>query len=418
MSPPPLTDEQRLDWLRLIRTERIGPRTFRALMSRHGGAREVLEALPGLARRAGRAIEVTTRAEALREIEAAGRAGIRFVASVEGDYPTPLRAIDTAPPLLAVRGDGPALLRPAVAIVGSRNASAAGLAFTERLAAGLGAAGYVVVSGLARGIDTRAHRAALASGTVAVLAGGHDRIYPSENKGLLERIIGEGGAVVSEMPFGWEPRAQDFPRRNRIVSGLSYGVVVVEAARRSGSLITARLAAEQGREVFAVPGSPLDPRAEGTNDLIRGGATLCADADHVVSALEPLLSKGTGIGERQPAWHEPAAGGSRLSEADRFWDEFESGSDEDGDERFPIGSWAEPEPGDEVPPGDRERVAALLGASPVAIDDLARQAGLPVGAVHSALIELELSGSIIRHSGNAVSLQMSQAVAPLGGAKA
>ena len=202
-------------------------------------------------------------------------------------------------------------------MVGSRNASAAGLTFAERLARELGEAGYVVVSGLARGIDTRAHRAALETGTVAVLAGGHDRIYPSENEPLLRRASSRtAGAVVSEMPLGWEPRGRDFPRRNRIVSGLSYGVVVVEAARRSGSLITARFALEQGREVFAVPGSPLDPRAEGTNDLIRQGATLCASAEHVTSVLAPLLASG-------PSPDLSAREGQPSTDVEDLWDELD-----------------------------------------------------------------------------------------------
>ncbi len=245
-----LTDEQRLDWLRLIRSENVGPRTFRALVNQFGGAAAALEALPDLARRGGRLmLKVCSRAEAEKEMAAAARLGVRFIAMGEPDYPKTLQAIDTAPPLIAVRGSAEVLARPTVAIVGSRNASASGLTFAERLSRQLGEAGYVVVSGLARGIDTKAHKATLETGTVAVLAGGHDRIYPAQNEPLLLAIVEQGGAVVSEMPMGWEPRGRDFPRRNRIVSGLSYGVVVVEAARRSGSLITARFALEQGRDV-------------------------------------------------------------------------------------------------------------------------------------------------------------------------
>ena len=247
---------------------------------------------------------------------AAARLGVRFVAMGEPDYPKTLQAIDTAPPLIALRGAAALLARPSVAIVGSRNASASGLTFAERLARQLGEAGYVVVSGLARGIDTRAHKASLETGTVAVLAGGHDRIYPSENEPLLNAILEQGGAVISEMPMGWEPRGRDFPRRNRIVSGLSYGVVVVEAARRSGSLITARFALEQGREVFAVPGSPLDPRAEGTNDLIRDGATLCAGVEHVTSVLEPLIAAGPRLDRSAEEPHH-AVGSEEL------WDELD-----------------------------------------------------------------------------------------------
>jgi DNA processing protein len=288
-----LTDAQRFDWLRLIRSENVGPRTFQALVGRFGSAEAALAALPGLlARRGGgRAIRIATIAECEIEWEAMRRGGVVLIAVGEPEYPPALAAMDPAPPLVAVRGRLAALQSPMVAIVGSRNASATGRTFTERLAHDLSTAGYVIVSGLARGIDVRAHQASLASGTVAVLAGGHDRIYPAEHASLLEAIL-ENGAAVSEMPIGWEPRGRDFPRRNRIVAGLSLATVVVEAARRSGSLITARLAGEFGREVFAVPGSPLDPRAEGTNGLLREGATLCTSAADVIDALAPLLREG------------------------------------------------------------------------------------------------------------------------------
>lgn len=395
-----LTDEQRIDWLRLIRSESVGPRTFRALINRFGGAGAALDALPGLARRGGRLmLKMTTQAEAERELEQAARLGARFVALGEPEYPRALQAIDTAPPLIAVRGAADVLKGPMVAIVGSRNASASGLTFTERLARALGEAGFVVVSGLARGIDTCAHKAALATGTAAVLAGGHDRVYPAENKPLLERIVAEGGSVLSEMPFGWEPRGRDFPRRNRIVSGLSLGVVVVEAARRSGSLITARFALEQGREVFAVPGSPMDPRAEGTNDLIRQGATLCAAAEHVASALAPLIGR------------EPPPGGaaeepSSLPYADwrPLWDELDLGELPAALERPNLSAEAfqnaAEDNGDETP----RPVIDFLGPAPVSVDDLARQSGLPIRAVQQALLELELAGRLERHGGNAVSL--------------
>ena len=394
-----LTDEQRLEWLRLIRSERVGPRTFRALVNQFGGAGAALHALPDLARRAGRAsIKVTGRAEAEREIEALARLGARLIGQGEPDYPRTLLAIDDAPPLIAVRGSSDALARPMVAVVGSRNASAGGGTFTERLSAELGRAGYVVVSGLARGIDTRAHRAALPTGTVAVLAGGHDRVYPSENQPLLDRIVGEGGAALTEMPVGWEPRGRDFPRRNRIVSGLSYGVVVIEAARRSGSLITARFALEQGREVFAVPGSPLDPRAEGTNELIRAGATLCASAEHVTSVIQPLLARPT---------LEPAARRGAYQERDpesygdgrELWDEL----DLFGSKAAPVGEVEEPE----IPVGDdTARVLTLLGAAPVSIDDLARQADMPIRTVQRVLVELEMARLIERHAGSGITRRL------------
>ena len=230
------------------------------------------------------------REDAEREIAAAQKRGVTFVAVDEPGYPYRLRMIDDAPPLLAVRGQMQALPRPMVAVVGSRNASGAGLKFTQRIARELGEAGFVVASGLARGIDAAAHSASLATGTVAVLAGGQDRIYPPEHVTLLDSVL-PAGAALSEMPMGWEPRARDFPRRNRLISGLSLGVVIIEAAKRSGSLITARFALEQGREVFAVPGSPLDPRAEGTNGLIKQGATPVTETADIVSALRPIMDE-------------------------------------------------------------------------------------------------------------------------------
>lgn len=395
-----LTEAQRLDWLQLIRCEGVGPRTFRALIARFGTAAAALAALPGLVRRGGRDIRMTSRSDAEREMEAAQRLGVRFVALGEAGYPAPLRATDGAPPLIALRGRAEALTLPGVGIVGSRNASAAGLKFTETLARGIGDAGFAVVSGLARGIDARAHAASLATGTVAVLAGGHDRIYPAEHEALLASIL-ERGAVVSEMPMGWEPRGRDFPRRNRIISGLSLGVVVVEAARKSGSLITARFALEQGREVFAVPGSPLDPRAEGTNDLIRQGATLCAEAEHVIGVLAPL------VGTDKPPQAMAEAGGGR--EGEPLWDELDLPGIEAAP-TLPAGGLALAEDeraGGEGAPAalpDVQRLVAVLGPSPVAVDDLVRQSGLSARAVQLALLELELAGRLARHGGGAVSL--------------
>ena len=363
-----LTDEQRIDWLRLIRSENVGPRTFRALVNRYGGARAALEALPELARRGGaaRAIRVHPRAEAERELEAARRIGATFVALGEPAYPRRLAAIDDAPPLIAVRGNLDALARPMVGMVGSRNASAAGIKFAERLARELGEVGFVIVSGLARGVDAAAHRASLASGSAAALAGGHDRLYPAEHAGLLEAMLA-AGVAISEMPFGWEPRARDFPRRNRLISGLSLGVVIVEAAKRSGSLITARFALEQGREVFAVPGSPLDPRAEGTNGLLKQGATLVTETADVIAVLEPILGRTLDL----PA-EEPAA----------------------ADDMMPG------EPDADV----RARVIALLGPAPIGIDDVVRLSGAPAGIVRTVLLELELAGRLERHGAALVSL--------------
>jgi DNA processing protein len=361
-----LTDEQRLDWLRLIRSDNVGPRTFRALVNHYGGARAAVAALPDLARRGGAkgSARVASREEAQRELKAAQILGAVFVALGEPDYPPRLQMIDDAPPLLAVRGNAAALKRPTVALVGARNASAAGLRFAERLARDLGAAGLTVVSGLARGIDGAAHRASLTIGTVAVLSGGHDHIYPREHIELAEAILPQG-ALVSEMPFGHEPRARDFPRRNRLISGLCVGIVVVEAAKRSGSLITARFALEQGREVFAVPGSPLDPRAEGANDLIKQGATLVTDAADVLSVLRPILGAAVELRAEEP---EP------------------------------------PAPGAEPGTAERTRIVTLLGPTPVPIDDLVRLSGSSPAVVRVVLLELELAGRLERHGGALVSL--------------
>jgi DNA processing protein len=335
-------------------------------MGHFGDAGAALDALPSLARRGGAAgaPRVCTRDEAAREIEGLNQIGAELVATVEAAYPHRLAEIDDAPPLLAVRGELATLARPMIALVGSRNASAAGLKFAERLAHQLGQAGYVIASGLARGIDAAAHRASLASGTVAVLAGGQDCIYPGDNTPLLEALLAHGSAVT-EMPLGWEPRARDFPRRNRIISGLSLGVVVIEAAARSGSLITARFALEQGREVFAVPGSPLDPRAEGTNGLIKQGATLVSEAADVITVVEPILGQ-----LREPEGPEP------------------------GDPLGPL----------EVEEPTRARVIELLGPTPVDLDDLVRLSGVAPGTVRTILLELELAGRARRHRGGQFSL--------------
>jgi len=364
---PTLTDDERLDWLRLIRSDNVGPRTFGWLLRQYGDARSAIAALPELSRRGGasRAIRVYPRADAEHEMAAARKLGVALVGLCEEPYPQRLAEIDDAPPLLAVRGNAAALTRPMVAMVGSRNASAAGLKFAERLARELADAGFVIASGLARGIDAAAHRASLASGTVAVLAGGQDRIYPEQHIALLEAILPEG-AAISEMPLGWEPRAQDFPRRNRLISGLSLGVVIVEAAKRSGSLITARLALEQGREVFAVPGSPIDPRAEGTNGLLKQGATLVTEAADVIAVIEPIL------GHRGPV----------------------SARETDSEAPTPA------EPDDRA----RAQIVSLLGPTPVGLDDLVRLSGLSPGLVRTVVLELELAGRIERHGGGLLSL--------------
>jgi DNA processing protein len=366
-----LTDEQRLDWLRLIRSPNVGPRTFRTLVNHFGGARAALEALPSLARRggAGGATQVCSRADAEREIAAAEKLGVALVALGEPGYPPRLQMIDDAPPLVAIRGQAAAFALPMVAVVGSRNASGAGMKFTQRIARELGEAGFAVVSGLARGIDAAAHRASLATGTIAVLAGGHDRVYPAEHMELLDDIL-SAGAALSEMPLGWEPRGRDFPRRNRLISGLSLGVVIVEAAKRSGSLITARFALEQGREVFAVPGSPLDPRAEGTNGLIKQGATPVTETSDIVTVLQPIMEQRNV--PRQEGESRPAEGG------------FFEGTD--------------------PAPDDRTRILALLGPTAVLIDDLVRLSKSSPSVVRMALLELEIAGRLERHGGGLVSL--------------
>ena len=361
-----LDETQRRDWLRLIRTENVGPRAFRNLVNRFGGAAAALEALPAMARRGGGLFppRIPSVSEIEAEMEALARLGGRFVALGEPDYPALLREIDDAPPLIAVRGRLPLLNRPTVGVVGSRNASGAGRTMTARIARGLGEAGWVVASGLARGIDTTAHEASLASGTIAVIAGGQDRPYPRENEALMARIA-EEGLVLTEMPMGWEPRARDFPRRNRLVSGLSLGIVVVEAAERSGSLITARLAGEQGREVFAVPGSPLDPRAGGANALIQQGAGLVTSARDIIEALAPLREH---LGAR--SMEEPA------------------------------GELADEEPSEDT----RSRIVTLLSPSPMKVDDLVQLSGASVAEVLIVLLEIELAGRLERHSGGSVSL--------------
>lgn len=398
-SPIRLTDAQRFDWLRLIRSENVGPRTFRELINNCGSAGAALDALPDIARRGGasRQLRIASTEEIERELHLAQAHGVRYVALGEPEYPPALRQIDSGPPILAVRGRDEALQQPALAIVGSRNASAAGLTFADRLARGLGQAGYVIVSGLARGIDQRAHLASLATGTIAVLAGGHAKPYPPEAAPLLPRIA-EFGAVVSEMPIEWEPRGRDFPRRNRLVSGLSLGTIVVEAARGSGSLITAKFALDQNREVFAVPGSPLDPRAEGANDLLRDGANICARVEDVLAVVDPVRARDPFAdfreavgGEGEPLWSEQAIFGVDPSDTPR------TRAGDEMDE--PARDYAkEPEK------GSRRQVVALLGPSPISIDELARSADIPVREIRTLLMELDLAGRLEYSGGNRVAL--------------
>ncbi|HEX6605097.1 MAG TPA: DNA-processing protein DprA [Sphingomicrobium sp.] len=347
-----------------MRTPGIGPVTFRQLIARFGTPAAALAAVPDLARRGGgKAPALRTRADADREIERVEKLGARYLVLGQGLYPRLLAEMDDAPPLLIAKGDLGLLDRQAVAIVGARNASAAACRFARGLAHDLGQGGVVVVSGLARGIDSAAHDGALETGTVAVIAGGIDVFYPPENE-ERQKALFERGLVLAEMPPGTEPRARHFPYRNRIIAGIGSGTVVVEAAPRSGSLITARLAAEAGREVMAVPGSPLDPRAQGCNQLIRDGATLVQNAADVVEQLRPL---------------EP-----RVRSAPEPY------------------TPAEPMNGSEDALG---LVEDLLGPSPVPVDEIIRLSGASSGAVQMALLELDLAGRLDRHAGGKVSLR-------------
>jgi DNA processing protein len=374
----------------LIRSENVGPVTFRELINHYGGAQAALDALPEIARRAGRArpIRICPAARAEAELEAAARIGARPLLTIEPGYPAALAHVAVPPPLLYVKGRIDLLQRDAVAIVGSRNASAAGMAMARLLASRVGEAGYVIVSGLARGIDGATHEASLASGTIAVLAGGIDFIYPPDHASLHDRI-GESGCLVTEMPPGFQPRGQDFPRRNRIISGLSLGVVVVEAARRSGSLITAHAAAEQGREVMAVPGHPLDQRSEGPNSLLKKpGVTMITSVADVLEVLEPMRG-------RRPSM--------RIALREAMVDFDVAPRD------IPIADTGPEEPAatiETLAPGDAAAAAlAVLGPAPISLDEVARAAGLSARAARVALLELALAGKIEQHGGQLVSLK-------------
>lgn len=363
-----LSDLERRAWLRLARSENVGPVTFRNLVARFGSASAALQELPRLAQRGGnRNFVPSPEEDSARELEALAKLGGRLIAACEPDYPPGLKALEAPPPVLSLLGHPHLLQKEMIAIVGARNASALARKFADILARELGFAGLVVVSGLARGIDAAAHEAALAVGTVGVVAGGVDIIYPPENERLYAAIKNQG-VILSEMRLGEAPQARHFPRRNRIISGLARGVVVVEAAEKSGSLITANYALEQGREIFAVPGSPLDPRARGANRLIKEGATLTESAEDILSVLSPML----GGAFREPDSLSPTPPADALeAEADRI----------------------------------RAKVEEALGPSPVEIDELIRQLGAPVAAVLTVILELELAGRCRRHPGNRVSWQ-------------
>jgi DNA processing protein len=375
--------ETLIDYLRLARAEGVGPVTWRRLLARYGTPGRALEALPDLARGGGRkaAPRVPSAGEAARELDALRALGGRMLVLGEPDYPMLLALLDDAPPVVAALGDGAALSDRAVALVGGRNASANGQRVAANLAEELAGAPLVIVSGLARGIDAAAHEGALRAGrTVAAVAGGLDQPYPAEHADLQRRIAA-GGAVLTEAPLGTIPQARHFPRRNRLIAGLALGVVVIEAAPRSGSLITARLAQEAGRELFAVPGSPLDPRARGSNDLIRQGAHLTETAADVLDNLPdhpwrsglaraPLFARGAperGMAEPAPAWEEPPEPAGGLAVA-------------------------------------RSQVVELLDGSPTPVDDLVRRCQFSPAAVMAVLLELELAGRIETLSGARVAL--------------
>lgn len=369
-----LTDSERRDWIRLIRTENIGPITFHQLIAHFGTAGAALDAIPELRRQGGmhRAGPVYSARDAEREMEATEKAGVLIAALPDTAYPPMLRHIDPPPPLVQMKGSPEHAARPNVAIVGSRSASAAGRQFANTLARDLGDSGVVVASGLARGIDTAAHHGALRTGTVAVVAGGVDIVYPPQNA-ELHAAIAESGLILSESPLGFLPRGQDFPRRNRLISGISLGVVIVEAAQRSGSLITARMALEQNREVFAVPGHPLDPRAIGTNELIKSGACLITSAQDILDALTPAHLRLRGLAERHQA-AAPDCLGYTPAETD-------------------------------LQSRERVLVVEALGVTPVSADLLVRNTGLSPRQVAMALLELDLAGRLERHGPNGVSLK-------------
>lgn len=369
MKPEPISQTERRDRLRLIRTEHIGPITWRELMAHFGSATDAIEGLPDLAGRGGkRKFVIPDAVEAEDELAQLANLGAHVITIGEPDYPVSLAQIDDAPPVLSVRGDIAIPGQAGIGMVGARNASANGRRIAEIMARDLAEADVCIVSGLARGIDTAAHNGALtAKGmTIAVMAGGVDVVYPPENEALYERIV-EHGAVVSEMPPGLKPQARHFPRRNRIVSGLALGVVIVEAAQRSGSLITARMAGEQGRDVLAVPGSPMDPRAYGANRLIREGATLVRDAADVLEVIHPMLQAPVSPPERPVT----------VSVKPRLELEIDG-------------------------PKSQQAVMECLSPEPVAVDEIVRRCQLTAPVVRTILLELELAGRLERHPGNRV----------------
>ena len=367
-----LDEDERRNWLRLIRSENVGPATFWKLLEYYGSATDALAAIPELAQQGGktRKIKICSERDVDRELGQIRKWGAEVLSAADPTYPLSLKSISIPPPVLCARGDTQLLNRQLISIVGARNASASGRKLAQSLARDLGQAEFVIVSGLARGIDTAAHEGALSSGTIAVLAGGVDCHYPPQNKDLYN-TINTSGLIVSEQPLGYVAQARDFPKRNRIVSGLALGVVIVEASLRSGSLITANFAADQGRDVFAVPGSPLDPRARGPNRLIRDGAILVENAEQVLQTL-----KAPRMLEAQEPPSLPASEIKQFNVANENSEDLS---------------------------GARRKLIDLLGPTPTTVDELIRLGDVTPATVHRVLLELELAGRLERHHGGRIS---------------
>ncbi len=380
-----LSDSQRIAWLRLIRSSNVGPTTFRQLINKYGTAEAALDILPELTRRGGgkTSPKIATREQAEQELEQISNYGARMVAIGEPDYPYLLQFIHAPPPLLTIMGNmnkfadknSETNKSKTIAIVGASNASAAGKKFASTIAAQLGEYGYIIVSGLARGIDAAAHTAALPAGTIAVYAGGLDQTYPPQNIPLAEKILDSGGLLISEMAMGYGPRSKDFPRRNRLVSGMAKGILVIEAAKRSGSLITARYALEQNREVFAAPGFPMDPRSGGTNRLIRDGANLVTCVQDIIDELE----------------QEKAAPDLFMQDAESFFADDAAIAPQTSDNYQTLED-------------DQQILLEALSITPIPVDDLITATALPAATVQTLLMELDLAGRLERSSGQLVAL--------------
>lgn len=375
ISNPTLRGSDPVDVLRLIRSENVGPITFFQLVKFCGSVKKALEMAPGISQRGGRKkpITIASKAEAEREFEAIQKQGANVLLFGEEAYPRLLQTIPDAPPLLTYKGHAHLFAHSKlVGMVGARNASANGCAFARKLASDLGAEKYIVVSGLARGIDTHAHKGSMESGTVAVIGGGIDNIYPPENEALY-REIAEAGAILSEMPFGMKPLSHSFPGRNRIIAGMTRGVAVIEASLKSGSLITANYALDYGREVFAVPGSPMDPRASGTNGLIKQGAHMLESARDIIANIAPLGALPLAEPESQ-GFAEPVAA----------------------------------MPTEDTLEKARAEVRRALSPSPTLLEEVLQSTGLTPHLLMAVLLEFELAGRLQRHPGAKVSLRLKE----------